>query len=196
MKLYIADINGITLERAGELDFDRAQKAARYKKVKDKKRCIAGGLFFNKFLKGVQITKNEYGKPVAKDGDFFNLSHSGDYAIFVLSDCQVGCDIQYISFIKAEDIAKLVFCAAEMDLLSQSIDKTDTFYELWTKKESLLKCIGEGFHRSSKSINVANNIFSENGKEYYFKIWSFSDYKICVCSEKNDFPKEIEFVNL
>lgn len=196
MKIYITDINSIRLDRVSELSNDRAQKTQRYKLSADKKRCIAGGLFINRFLCDNNILINEYGKPVSQNGEYFNISHSGDYVIFALSDCEVGCDIQRTDYIKTEGAAKFVFCKEEMNLLKNSYDKTDTFYTLWTKKESLLKCIGEGFHRSGKSTDVSRNIYEENGKKYYFKVFKFSDYIISACSEKNDFPSGIEFVDL
>ena len=68
-----------------------------------------------------------------------------------------------------------------------------TFFELWTKKESLLKCIGEGFHRSAKSVDVSGDIYTENNKKYYFKTWYFSDYIMSVCSENNDYPSSPEY---
>ncbi len=196
MKIYITDINSIRLDRVSELSNDRAQKTQRYKLSADKKRCIAGGLFINRFLCDNNILINEYGKPVSQNGEYFNISHSGNYVIFALSDCEVGCDIQRTDYIKTEGAAKFVFCKEEMNLLKNSYDKTDTFYTLWTKKESLLKCIGEGFHRSGKSTDVSRNIYKENGKKYYFRVFKFSDYIISICSEQNDFPSHIEFVNL
>lgn len=196
MKIYITDINNICLDRVRELSCDRAQKTKKYRLSDDKKRCIAGGLFINRFLCDNNILINEYGKPVSQNGEYFNISHSGNYVIFVLSDCEVGCDIQQTDFIRAEGAAKLVFCENEIDLLKNSYDKTGMFYTLWTKKESLHKCIGEGFHRSGKSTDVSRNIYKENGKKYYFKVFKFSDYIISACSEKNDFPSGIEFVDL
>lgn len=196
MNLYIADTGTVTLDRLREISPQRAQRAQRYTMTDDKKRCIAGGLFIKRFLGDAKIYENEFGKPLADNGIFFNISHSGNYVIFAMSDCEVGCDIQQIDYIKSESAAKIVFCKNEMQMLSDAADKLGMFYRLWTKKESLLKCIGKGFHRNSKSVDVSNNIFCENGKEYYMRTYEFSDYVISVCSLKNKFPDCIEFVNL
>lgn len=196
MKLYIADIRQITPDRISELSEQRAQRALRYRTADDKKRCIAGGLMINRFLNGAVISNNEYGKPVADNGLHFNLSHSGDYVIFAVSDSPVGCDIQKTEFIKSESAGRIVFCDNEMHKLSTATDKTGEFYRLWTKKESLLKCIGKGFHRPAKSVDVSGSIYSENGQSYYFKQWCFADYIICICSPKNNFPHYPEFIKL
>lgn len=196
MRLYLADINKINLERTGEISPERAAQAENFRKDDDKKRCIAGGLFFKRFLGDAEIKTNKYGKPISENGLWFNLSHSGEYVLFALSDNEVGCDIEQIRHISAEHTGKIIFSDNEMNMLKNSADKTGVFFDLWTKKESLLKCIGEGFHRSGKSVDVSGNIFSENGKEYYFRTWHFSDYTITVCSTDKEFPLCIEFIVL
>lgn len=196
MKLYLTDINRIELKRANEISEERSKKVERLKKTDDKKRCIAGGLFINKFLGGAKISTNRFGKPTADNGKHFNISHSGNYVLFALSDYEVGCDIQKIRYVKTFNIAKTVFCCAELESFRGSSDKLGSFYDIWTKKESLLKCMGEGFHRNSRSVDVSSDIFEEKGKKYYFRTWHFSDYVISVCTEHNDFPSLIEFIDL
>ena len=83
-----------------------------------------------------------------------------------------------------------------MKLLGNAFDRLGTFFELWTKKEALLKCMGDGFHRGAKSVDVSSGKFSENQTEYYMKQYKFSDYEISLCSVQNDFPKDIEFIIL
>ena len=139
---------------------------------------------------------NEFGKPECDNGLCFNISHSGNYVLFALSDSKVGCDIEEIRFLKGIRLGKIVFCDNEMKLLGNAFDRLGTFFELWTKKEALLKCMGDGFHRGAKSVDVSNGKFSENQIEYYMKQYKFSDYEISLCSVQNDFPKDIEFIIL
>lgn len=196
MKLYLADINKVSLNSVNQLDKNRREKCERLKLTDDKKRCIAGGLLINRFLNGAKISTNEFGKPVADNGKKFNISHSGQYVLFALSENEVGCDIQKTGYVKSTEMAKFIFCDEEIKLLKNSADKLKVFFDLWTKKESFLKCIGSGFHRSGKSADTSGNTFEENGQKYYFKTFSFSDYIITVCSDKDDFPSYIEFLDL
>lgn len=196
MELYIANINDVTSDDISRISNKRAEKAKKYRQIDDQKRCIAGGLLIKKFLNGANVTANKYGKPTADNGIYFNLSHSGQYVLFALSDSEVGCDIEKIKITNAEKLGKIVFCESEMDKIRTSADKSGKFYEFWTKKESFLKCIGEGFHRNAKSVNVTNDSFDDNGKIYYFKVFKFSDYNVSVCSTKNEFPDTIEFIDL
>ncbi len=197
MELYIADINKIELNRKDELYGDRASKFERFKNIDDKKRCLAGGLLINKFLKNKKIFVNQYGKPYAENGRFFNISHSGDYVLFALSGSEVGCDIQKSHRLKNfERISKLVFCKNEMDYLQGTSDKQSAFFDLWTKKESLLKCIGKGFYRNADSVDVSAEIFYEGNISYHFKLWHIFDYSIAVCTTEDNFPNEIKFISL
>lgn len=194
--LYITDIRNISLDRVSQLSPDRAKRVEKCRRIDDKKRCIAGGLFINKFLGDAEISVNEYGKPFCKNGAFFNISHSGNYVLFAVSSKDVGCDIEEIRQLKALRLGQIVFCDNEMNFLKSSFDVLTTFFKMWTRKEALLKCMGDGFHRGAKSVDVRGRLFCENGKNYYMKQYSFSDYEVSLCSLENDFPNTIEFLTL
>lgn len=194
VKLFLADIGNVSLEYAQLLDNERRARTERYRLADDKKRCILAGLMTRHFLGNAKILKNEYGKPFLSDGRFFNISHSGKYVLFALSDCEIGCDIEQFHYVNAARTGRTVFTDGEMNLLLTRADRLGAFFNLWTKKESLLKCMGEGFHRSAKSVDVRSAVFEEKGRSYFMKTWNFSDYTVSVCSVKNDFPEFIEFI--
>ena len=196
MRLFLADIRSVKPEHINEISSERAKKAERLRMSDDKKRCIAGGLLINRFLDGAGISENEFGKPVADNGMYFNISHSGDYVLFALSDSEIGCDIERMHYVNAERTGKIVFCESEMQKIITATDRLRAFFDLWTRKESLLKCIGEGFHRKAKSVDAGCEVFEENGRRYCLKTWNFADYTVSVCSENKDFPEYIEFLNI
>ena len=196
MKLFLADISGIKTEYARLLDGERAERVNRYRFSCDKKRCIAAGLLIRHFLGNSMIVKNEYGKPYADNGRFFNISHSGSCVLFALSDCETGCDIERFHYVDAVKSGMIVFTDDEMSFILSSQDRLGSFFKLWTKKESLLKCLGEGFHRSARSVDVLSDAVEDGGRRFYFKSWTFADYTISACSEKNDFPDYIERISV
>lgn len=196
MRLFLADIRSVNPEHIYEISKERADKVRRLKMPDDKKRCIAGGLLINHFLNGAKISVNEFGKPVADNGMYFNISHSGDYVLFALSESEIGCDIEKMHYVNAQRTGKLVFCENEMKKIISATDRLRAFFDLWTRKESLLKCIGEGFHRKAKSVDASCEVYREDGICYYLKTWNFADYTISVCSQDNNFPLHIEFFDI
>lgn len=194
MRLYIAEIKDVKPDHINQINAGRKKKAERYKLKDDKKRCVLGGLLMRDFLGDTEIYEDKNGKPLAKNGVCFNLSHSGEYVALAVSDFAVGCDIEKLKIVPCEKMGKLVFCENEMDKIKSSPETTGEFFRLWTKKEALLKCMGNGFHRPPKSVDVSGDTFEENGRTYYFKTIEFSDYVISLCAIGSDFADEIEFV--
>ena len=194
MRLYLAEIKDVKPEHINQINAERRKKIERYKLEDDKKRCVLGGLLMRDFLGDTEVYEDENGKPLARNGVCFNLSHSGEYVAFAMSDYQVGCDIEKPRIVPYEKMGKFVFCENEMDKIKNSPEKMGEFFRLWTKKEALLKCMGDGFHRPPKSVDVSKDTFEENGKVYRFQTIEFSDYVISLCTMGEDFAKEIEFV--
>lgn len=182
ISLYISDIGEILPDDFHLVSPERAKKAERYKMPDDRRRCIAGGILTDRFVGG-EITENGFGKPISSNGVRFNLSHSGSYVLLAVSDSEVGCDIERVRDVDPLKLGRVVFCVRELELIERASDKTAAFFTLWTKKEALLKCMGKGFHRPAKSVDVSGESFCEDSKIYRFQTLRLSDYVISVCSE-------------
>ena len=76
MRLYLAEIKDVKPEHINMIDAERRKKSERYRLEDDKKRCVLGGLLMRDFLGGTEVYEDENGKPLAKNGVCFNLSHS------------------------------------------------------------------------------------------------------------------------
>lgn len=196
MKLYLANIAEITPEHWERISPERAEKARRYRFPDDQKRCVAGGLLIRCFLGDTEIFTDEFGKPRAKNGSCFNLSHSGEWVAMALAGNEVGCDIERFRQADALRLGKVVFTEAELDCIRNTPDRLGAFYRLWTKKEALLKCMGKGFHRAAKTVEVISDSFCEGSDIYNMKTKVFSDYTISVCAKNISAEFDIEFVRL
>jgi len=94
-----------------------------------------------------------YGKPELQ-GDaeeppiHFNLSHSEDVALYgITRACPVGVDVECArTFPDYERVGRRFFSRAECMSLEaiRKEDRGKRFFELWTRKEALLKVTGEG----------------------------------------------------
>lgn len=146
-----------------------------------------------------EIVIGEYGKPSFKNSKyFFNTSHSGKYALCVISDVEVGCDIEEVKEYKPR-VAERFFTEKENQYLELSNDKNDLFYRFWTLKESYMKCIGKGFGMSLNSFEMDNNDGNVvvNGKdEYSFIEQGHDGYKISICLKTKEKEKYLHNTTL
>ncbi|MBQ1349096.1 MAG: 4'-phosphopantetheinyl transferase superfamily protein [Ruminococcus sp.] len=196
MKIYLADIASVLPRHREYISPQRLQKTLRYRMPDDQKRCIAGSVLLRYFLGDTAILDNGFGKPVAENGVCFNLSHSGGWVLLAVDDRDVGCDIESVCFVDAARMGKIVFTGRECRMVETAPDKTGVFFDLWTKKEALLKCMGKGFHREAKSVEVCGDRFADGEITYYMKTKRFADYTVSVCSVNPDFQMKVEFVDL
>lgn len=117
---------------------------------------------------------------------FFNLSHSGDFVMLVISDTPVGCDIERLH--KAI-LSHHVFHPKELAhlrLLPEGDTRNREFLRLWTAKEAFLKAIGTGIDANASSYDLSSDepIHLADGsiwKIEHQSITDFPEYLSCVC---------------
>ena len=115
------------------LNKDRIEKGNKYHQQNDRLLSIGAGFLISSFIGKNEIFSNKNGKLYAKDGYFFNVSHSGKYAIIGVSkDREIGVDIQLID----ENNLKPIKYVSD-----ESLPLNEMFC-LWSNKESLIKCLG------------------------------------------------------
>ncbi len=107
----------------------------------------------------IVFTVGVQGKP-AVEGDRlqFNLSHSGDRAVYAISaQSPVGIDIESIHPIAAADLVDRFFSAAEQAIFHNlPIDlQQAAFFHAWVQKEAYLKACGTGLHTPLDKIAVS-----------------------------------------
>ncbi len=83
----------------------------------------------------------------------FNISHAGDYVVGVVSDGEVGCDIERNVNAPLE-IAEHYFYSAEREYIEAASDPGKAFFTLWTLKESYMKMTGRGMSLPLDSFEI------------------------------------------
>lgn len=89
----------------------------------------------------------------------FNLSHSGGFAIIAVNfRNEIGIDIELINDLDDRlSLAKNLFTASEQKYLTEKPDlDLDRFFEIWTRKESVIKALGNGLSVPLNKIDVTN----------------------------------------
>ena len=183
IKRYIANINSFSeskLENEYNLSDEKYKhKLTIYKFDKAKRQSLSARLILRNAISEIygkcdyEISYTENGKPTLPFCKF-SLSHSEDFAACVISDKDIGIDIEKVRTVKKG--SNLHFLTAEeIEFLKSSKDYSASFIYLWTRKEALLKCADISSNELS-SISV----LKDNDK-FIFKTENYQDYIISLC---------------
>lgn len=124
-----------------------------------------------------EMIYNNFGKPYLKDIPFyFNISHKDNVTVCVVSDKEIGVDIE--KSIYHEKLAKKVFTPKEQEILSQSSNPQNTFTRIWTMKESYSKLLGIGLSYGLQNIDTIK--LKDN-----FELKEYKDYVIAIANYAN-----------
>lgn len=185
---------------------------SQYKNEKVRRTKLIGEMMSRRLLEtvmgvqGYRVVKGEHGKPYVKESDtpaFFNLSHSGDYIVCVVSSHEVGVDIERKGKLRME-VARRFFHPSEVRVLDKAPaeQREELFFCYWSVKESFLKYTGSGLSSPLSSFEVC---FENEGiclKKEHSRIPVYvreclidQEYKCFVCSELPEVP-EIELFHL
>src|SRR5690606_13282472 len=147
------------------------ERAHRFRQLKDSHRFVICRSLL-KFLianeTGLNISHiffelNDNNKPYFNSDSplFFNVSHSGDYAIIALGKCELGVDIEYIDKnFDFNEILPTVYNKIEINEINNSENKSYSFYKFWTRKEAIVKAIGKGIDDDVSKIPATDGLHS------------------------------------
>jgi 4'-phosphopantetheinyl transferase len=143
------------------LSRDERGRAERFHRPMDRRHFIAGRGILRNIISTylalapdeVQFAYNKYGKPFISTEQnsgalIFNLSHSNGMALYVMArGRRVGVDIEYMreDFATLE-VAERFFSKDEFEALKAAPinQRTNAFFNCWSRKESYIKAIGMG----------------------------------------------------
>ena len=139
------------------------------------------------------ILVSKLGKPFLDSNKYyFNISHSGEYVIFAVSDDEIGIDIQKMDEINL-GISERFFSPYE-DKFIKKCNSFKRFYIIWTIKEAYIKYSGQVLNKTLNSFIVLHY----NNSYYIYDsclrsdivISSFDwekEYRISICSKYKNF---------
>ena len=193
INVYFIDTNKYSLDEImnnkyiNKKDIDNA---FRFKMELNRKEELISSYFKNKYIND-EIYFNEHNKPLTNN-KYFNISHSNGLVIFsYLDDIEIGIDIEKIREAK-EDLIKYISSPLEC----KYIDSNRKFYEIWTSKEAIVKCHGNGLTGIVKEIPGLPLIGTKEyqGKLYRCNMISNDIYAISVVIN-SDIDFNINFIN-
>jgi len=142
------------------------------KSDKRKKEFLACRILLNHFDENLKISYSKNGSPNLNNHQYISISHSGDLVCIIISEKEIGIDIELISektlrtsskFTKKINLTKeestLIWCIKEAVFKFHKIGNVDFIKDI-SVPEFILKDIGE--------MNIS---FKDNTlKSYYFKV--------------------------
>lgn len=122
-----------------------------------------------------KILKSKNGKPYLENSNiFYNISHKNKMVGLIISDSEVGLDIEYVDTenIKRKSTLKYFFTEKERE----SITNNEELLTLWTKKESYIKLNG-GMLRDAIELDI-------NNTNVIYDTFKLDNYIITICKSK------------
>ena len=178
---------------------ERQKKVMRYVRAEDRKLCVAAYalLDYALSLKGYKTAdyrfcENETGKPYLENLPLrFNISHSSDVVACIVSQTEVGVDVQK-KVSEYKNVMRRVYCKNEIDLVLDSKTPVDDFTMLWALKESYVKCIGTGISDMIAEYDFSSVVKENEGRAYGYEFTALDcgEYVLAVCSSQ--MPKNIK----
>lgn len=148
-------------------------KIAKYRRWQDAQAYLYGRLLlkygmhslgFNYSL--VEMETDEHGKPYFPESPFsFNISHSGEYIVCIISideKSHLGIDIEEIRPLELKGF-EAVFSPEE----KEELDDIMKFYTYWTRKEAVIKADGRGMSIPLDLVNTTELTVPLDGDFYH-----------------------------
>lgn len=134
---------------------DEIHRAERYRRMEDRQRFVYArgllrmlvGRYTHQPPEQVRFAKSATGKPVlaGETGWHINVSHSGNWILLAMGRVDLGVDVEQMQPQFAfDDILSTSFSPAEQAFVREGADSQRRFYQLWTRKEALIKATGKG----------------------------------------------------
>lgn len=154
------------------LSHGERQRARRFVLGRDRRRFVVGRARLREMLgarlgsrpESIELTYGAGGKPAIAPSvpcaDLrFNLSHSGDLAVYAFAyGREVGVDVEAVRALRdADRIAARFFSPREFReyLALRPCDRPLGFFNCWTRKEAFIKALGEGLSHPLGRFDVS-----------------------------------------
>ena len=158
------------------IDKGRKDKAEKYLNEKDRFLSYGAGLLIKKYLPSEEIKETKNKKPYLENGPYFNISHSGEFAVLAICEsCDIGVDIEQVNE-KKVDAIKFTLCEDE-----KKINDVNNLFRMWSNKESLIKCMSSNLNDIRKLNGLPLEGYrSINGEDYYTRSMIYEGYSLSV----------------
>lgn len=195
--LYILDIRQLAPYREAAfplLSEQRKERVLAAHNEKDALRSLGAGLLLRRFVGDGPFVYGEFGKPFLPGAPPFSLSHGGELVVLALGETgtEVGVDVEDCARPWREAVARRLFTEEEQRWLCGSSER---FFQLWTRKEAVLKCRGSGLSRLAV-FPVLHDHCTLDGHDYRLNTLYDRGHCISLAVENGDAKASICMINI
>ena len=190
MKYIIKNINDIPnstyMDFFNKLSKNKQNKINKKIDIQDKKRSLLGLILLEELIEekinNLDIEYSKNGKPYLKNKNiYFNISHKKDYVITIISNKNIGVDIEYIDENKINKSTLKYFSTKTEE---KNINNKELYFTIFSLKESYLKMKDILFDKNMIEFEINNNQIINNRKDINIKIINdIKNYIITICEE-------------
>ena len=177
---------------------EKKERVSKYLNKDKYKSSIIGEILLHNLLEKENIKYeeqqfiiNEYGKPYINNKRlFFNISHSYDYVITIISDKEIGIDIEKIRKTNLNTIDIFATQKEKEYILSSENDIYKRLFQIYTLKEAYFKMLGKDLSRIKEvefiiDNNNNNNITCSDKKINAYSSDRIDNYIFSICKKKS-----------
>ena len=180
------------------------KQISNFKRIENRQQALLGKLLLRYGLNDFgysmdhlhNISYNKFGKPYIENLCDFNISHSDEFVVCAVSSSgKIGIDIEKIRETELNDFSSTM-TPDQWNMINNSTNPTQNFFNLWSIKESVIKAEGQGL-----SIPLQELVLKENFVEYgdsilhLNKIHIHNEYCCSLASESPENEIIVEKVN-
>lgn len=128
---------------------------------------ILVGRYLKQEPNSIQFATGINKKPEIKDTTdwHINVSHSGNWILAAIGKESVGVDTEKINLdMPFQDMLSASFSQEEQRYVNESSDSRSAFYELWTRKEALVKATAKGLDDDFPQVPSLKGIHTIDSK--------------------------------
>jgi 4'-phosphopantetheinyl transferase len=191
-RVFLPDFHDVETSMASLLSIDEIERANQFRFPIHRQRFILARAFLRKILglylqqppTALLFTYGPQGKPALRNAALqFNVSHSENMAVYAITSTHpVGVDIEKVECKFNQGIAERFFSREEYQFLKTlpESEQQVVFYQIWARKEALIKAIGAGLFMQLDAFTVAPQqakseliTYTHDGQEAALQVTAF-----------------------
>lgn len=151
--------------------------------------------YFNLNSESYTILRQDRGKPYFAEMGMpkFNMSHTRNLVAVLVSDTEIGIDVENIKNETVDSIKRIMkfaFTSDECNYIEEGKeDQIKRFYDIWTSREAYCKMTGQGLwlYKKKECLPVDIDRYDFQFKDYYINICGISgdNLETVVMDEKS-----------